>query len=324
MDNNAFKELVQKQAGGPSSKEIARKAVETEFQKKKRKRGGGYASSSDEEEGDDEIGRKRKQRGKGEENEEEDEEDTEKAIQEDLASRYRDRAKERREGVGGGDESDGEENDQPVSLAVSDFLIVPHNKKGLDLSLVRKERQGLKKSGNEKDIVAEMEMRKEMPSLEEAHEILSKHAKESSSAPTLSRGLNGYIQEFVNRNNEKIEGKYDTVTCGTNGKTLQKTKLAFAIDGHPSDAARAWQRPRPYTLSEDNRPGNTTAMMTSQQLGQIDRIFAARQKVLSQMKEAALKTVATKVESKSMVDDEDDDIFGGLDDYVPAAPKKKA
>ncbi|KAG7361453.1 hypothetical protein IV203_036553 [Nitzschia inconspicua] len=381
MDNDAFQDLVRKQVGS-SSKEIARKAVEDEFRKKKkRKRGGGYASSSDEEEDKDDVNHdnnknRKSKKGKQEEEDMEAEKERAKAVEEDLAKRYRDRAKERREGdaaaaaAGGGGTINAIDVGDNNKVSQMEFLIVPHNKKGLDLSLIRKERQGLKKkhqpsnsttassldSKAHADIV--QVVRKELPSREDAMEILQDFVNDnnkyyyhchsssvSSSSVSLNKGLAEYLREFVKWTNEPIHGKHDTVSCSATGRTLQNTKFAFAIDGHPSDTARAWQSPRQFTISSTSTTSSSSAssMLTRDVLDQIERVFERRKRVLEDMKqqqpnalssskstskennESSGKQDTTKEDSIVKVEefDEDDDIFGGLDDYVPPVPKGK-
>ncbi|KAL3917290.1 MAG: hypothetical protein SGILL_004785 [Bacillariaceae sp.] len=340
MDNDAFKDLVRKQANVGSSKEIARKAVEDEFRKKKkRKRGGGYGSSSSEDEdggggGGVKSSRKNKKGDNGEDDSDDDVND--KAIQEDLAARYRDRAKERREGGG----ADAPQEDKKKKTSEIYFLSVPHNKKGLDLSLVRKERSAVKPP-SPKDQMGEIEVRKEMPSSEEALDMLSGYAKDSQDFK-LSRGVDGYVRSFVEWERDTVYGRYDRTKFGTAGKTIQNAKLAFAIDGHPSDTARAWERPRQSTLADGDNTSTASVfsgggtMLANDVVDHVSRVFDERQRMLSQMKQQQSNTVpssskkaqsplpsmSNKKEVPAKYDDDDDDIFGGLDDYVPPVPKK--
>ena len=149
-----------------TTKEIARAAVEEEFRKKKRKRkrggggsgrgGGGddYGSSSSEEDDADGEGRDKRSRKakKGDDDGEEDDDRKERAaIEADLASRYRDRAAERRNERG--DDNDGDESSKSSAVTTAMNLIVPHNKKGLDLTLARqaKKQIQLDKEGHAHD-----------------------------------------------------------------------------------------------------------------------------------------------------------------------------
>ena len=136
MENKAFKDFVNSNSssngGNLSTMAIARKAVQEEFQKKKkRKHGGDGDDSSSDEDHNCRSSFNRKSKRQNQHNEEV-ENDGDNAIQNNLSSRYRDRAKERREGKSAKGTSRGG--------ASIDFFIVPHNKKGLDLALLRKER----------------------------------------------------------------------------------------------------------------------------------------------------------------------------------------
>jgi hypothetical protein len=352
MDNGAFKDLVRKQQSkaqqSSSSKEIARKAVEEEFRKKKKRKrgGGGYASSSsDEEDDDDKRDRQSKKKGRDDADHDEEEKERAKAVEEDLAARYRDRAKERREGA------QAITTEGKASSSQMDFLIVPHNKKGLDLNLIQKERQGLKKkqqhvsssvSGAPAINEDSIDVRKELPSMEEAMSILDdfvdqySSSSSSSSSVSLSRGLSEYLREYVKWKSEPIHGKHDTVACGTAGRTLQNTKFAFSIDGDPSDTVRAWQRPRQFTVSSGSTFSSGTPILTSAVMDQVGRVFEKRQRLLSDMKLQAIATSGKVPRKDTRMDldrlesekakefNDDDDIFAGLDDYVPPAPSSKA
>eukprot|EP00536_Pseudo-nitzschia_multiseries_P001979 jgi/Psemu1/283399/fgenesh1_pg.26_\ len=218
MDNDAFKNLVRTRAttssAAGSSKAIARKAVEDEFKlrhKKKRKRGGGggYASSSDEDDETDRANSKTAyKRSHPDSNQTAKDNDDVEAIQKDLSSRYRDRAKERREGKpsttttatadgesgGGSSEHNNHEKDNKNNL-----WIIPHNIKGLDIALARKERKELlqKKStaaaaattsdpgtehanNNNNNSVPSNNTRMELPSKDEAHRILREFVSSAS------------------------------------------------------------------------------------------------------------------------------------------------
>ena len=135
---------------------------------------------SDGGEDDDEDDRRsfHKKAGKRQQKEEGNESDNNaEAIQKDLASRYRDRAKERREGKVGKDSDT--KTDEGAS---NNFLIVPHNKKGLDLTLIRKERVALqsKSGGGNRQLATvgnagdrdKSKVRAKLPTIDEAYEIL--------------------------------------------------------------------------------------------------------------------------------------------------------
>jgi len=316
MDNNAFKDLVRSYGqdnAGSSSKAIARKAVEEEFRKKKRKRSGDADSSSDEDDDDDEYNKKSKLK---QQEQDEDEEDDVEAIQKDLASRYRDRAKERREGKVG----DTTTTNENTTEGSNNFLIVPHNINGLDLELIRKERLSLqsksgggiqKSSTTAADTMGtttdnkdqdERKIRDTMPSLKEAHEILQAFLsrdkeKMASNADfdeydfptTLSSGIVEYLGELFNWKTLDVS-TWDEEPTGSGAaarKSLQHTKFSLAIDGHPSDSLKAWQIPRQYTLSRGGGAsgGSSQALLPIELIHKIDTVFRKKNAIRDEMME---------------------------------------
>ena len=262
MDNNAFKDLVRTHNQPGSSKAIARKAVEEEFlKKKKRTRGGGYNDSDDEDEGGKTSfgGKKRNKGGKADNNyygngkqHEQKDDDNAKAIEEDLSSRYRDRAKERREGgtLGTGT--------APASSASDAFLIIPHNKRGLDIALARKDRQvvGLSKLvGIEKSMATtsteninstvdddevpnnDCKIRKELPSLNEAKLILQDFV--SSKNNSIDDSINTSINNIKDSNNLDDDYRSIIVSSGMveyiNGILKLKTSDINSFSFSPLD-----------------------------------------------------------------------------------------
>lgn len=387
MDNGAFKDLVHKQGRGPSTKEIARKAVEEEEgrkQKKRRRRGGGgpgggYQSSSEEDE--DEDGEKRrkkepphpskgaKERPGGADGHADGDDPT---LQKELASRYRDRARERREGREAAPVAGSEKKDDP-----NEFLIVPHNKKGLDLALARKERKGLARAGsggaaessldvaarrNASLSVAEALSAEGLPEMNEAIQTLRDFVASNSGKDTgnvsQNRAMMDYVRETLDWTVDwNTTSRLDATTFGTAGRTLQHTNYSMAIDGHPSDTARAWEVPRQVTRPgvRDPVPGGIDSapmLLTHDLLSQTDSVFQARRRLLEAMKQSAgtatlavaadgegqhekerancLSSARRRKEIKGTPegaaasedgggdDDDDDDIFGGgIGDYVP-------
>jgi hypothetical protein len=325
MNNNAFKDLVRARIGSTSSKAIARKAVEEEFRKKKRKRpgGGGDLSSSDEEDDHQSSYKKKGKRQEEDESEEGNGDDAE-AIQKDLSTRYRDRAKERREGKLAASTSTDENIAAAADLGASNsLLIVPHNIKGLDLALVRKERLELQtKSGGgnrklttttnttttdkeDKESTSKIkyidETRDEMPTLDQATQILQDFLSTDNgknvndiyngdSLPViLSNGLVEYLSEILSWKTLDIstwEGG-PTATAAAS-KSLQHTKFALAIDGNPSDPTRAWEIPRQYTLSQGGGSGgvaSSSALLPTDVMNKINAVFRNQNSIREEMME---------------------------------------
>ena len=329
MNNNAFKDLVRARIGSTSSKAIARKAVEEEFRKKKRRRpgGGGDLSSSDEEDDYESSHKKKGKRQQEDENEEKDGDDAE-AIQKDLSARYRDRAKERREGklaatCTSTDETAAAAADDPG--ASNSLLIVPHNIKGLDLALVRKERlelQAKSGGGNRKSTTATInttvtekegkestskiksidEPRVKMPtSLDQATQILqdflaTENGKnindsynEDDTLPViLSNGLVEYLSEIVSWKTLDIstwEGG-PTDSKVAASKSLQHTKFALAIDGNPSDPTRAWEIPRQYTQGGGSGgAASSSGLLPTNVMNKINTVFRKQNSIREEMME---------------------------------------
>lgn len=355
MNNNAFKDLVRSYGGsssGNSSKEIARKAVEEEFRKKKKRKHSGDVDSSD----DDEDDRRsfHKKAGKRQQKEEGNESDNNaEAIQKDLASRYRDRAKERREGKVGKDSDT--KTDEGAS---NNFLIVPHNKKGLDLTLIRKERVALqsKSGGGNRQLATvgnagdrdKSKVRAKLPTIDEAYEILqaflSRNEKKNfmdddyddyGSLISISNGVSEYLGEIINWKTLDVSTFEGESSSGASARnSLHYTKFSLAIDGHPSDWIRAWENPRQYTTSRGNATGGSLSsppLVSADLVNKIDRVFRNKNIIREEMmkrkslnpnqSENAVKEskVRQTVEDESKgvsVDDEesDEDMFGGLDD----------
>jgi hypothetical protein len=387
MDNRAFKELVHRQGRGPSTKEVARRAVEEEEIRKRRKRGGGggrrrgggggYQSSSDEDD-DDSAGQRKPKRPKDEPSADAAGDDHKQKQKQDLASRYRDRARERREGADGtkagpdgdekkkGDGGDGDDGDP------YEHLIVPHNKKGLDLALIRRERKGRQAltaapaaggaSAPSCDDDGGASIVKVLPDMAQAEQTLRDYvASLSQENSTVHVSTDLPLREYVRGQllwvvDWKDPSRLDAVTCGTAGNTLQHTDYWMAIDGHPSDSARAWEVPRQVTRSAvreagDSETGARSVLMTGALLGQVDQVFQARRRLLEAMRQSTKgggilpvaqsadegrkeprgvdKSLSSAQERKDVGrktadpsnsaadDDDDDDIFGGIGEYAP-------
>mmetsp|Transcript_23843 Transcript_23843/g.56355 ORF Transcript_23843/g.56355 Transcript_23843/m.56355 type:complete len:340 (+) Transcript_23843:64-1083(+) len=337
MENSAFKDLVNKNSssasGSLSSRAIARKAVEEEFRKKKRKNAGDGSSSSDEERGyQSSFNRKNKKQNQQKETVEGVDD---KAIREDLSMRYRDRAKERREGKSATDAfPDGSSND---------FLIVPHNKKGLDLALVRKERSKLRtvndsenslpttgtdtntpdKNDNKKGSVT-------IPTLDQAKRTLQaflsaktkRHDNDNHDGAgtpvVLSNGLVEYLDELLSWRTIDVsswEGK--PARSGDAWNSLQHTKFSMAIDGNPSDRAKSWEIPRQYTLSrgsDSERVASPSVLLPADVMKKLTSIFqyknVLREKLIeTQTFRVGDRTSADRNKETPYQEESDDDMF---------------
>lgn len=328
MENNAFKDLVNNNSSSSSanvsSREIARKVVEEEFQKKKRKNVSDGCSSSDEDRNYQSSFNKRSKKFNQRE-------DDAKAIKDDFLTPYRDRAKERREVKSA-------TGTFPCD-ASNDFLIVPHNKKGLDLALLRKQRSKFQRTDDGGRCATNTEKthkndetttRKEMPTLDHAKRILQAFlsainkkydidSHNSNHNPTsLSNGVVEYLHELGSSETLHVsnwEGKNTRVGKARN--SLQYTKFFMAIDGDPSDTERSWEIPRQCTLSRGNNEENVVSpsvLLPADLMKKISSTFLYRNSVREKTIEmqASIIGYRTRVEIKkeTCYQEESDDMFG--------------
>jgi hypothetical protein len=320
MNNEAFQKMVRGR-GGSSTKEIARAAVEDEFKKRRK----GKKRSHDEylSDSDDEAARKPKKQEfhfrpsqlKVTRKESEDD------------KQYRDRARERREGgaTAGSNE-----------LAADPRATLPVDIKGLDLSLVRKERIQLKGQGddiNTPSSADEIGAASGLPSFELAQAALERFV--ANPVQSIPADLSEFVTHLV-RAKFSLPRPTKRVTCGAEGRTLQRALLVLNPHTHLLDRTRAWEAPGELIQASSEyfpiTPPPPETVMTY-----VSRLFPDS---LKELHEASPPTVRTPFggsygvssadvsgqggqasSSKSPLavtaDDEDDDIFGGLDDYVP-------
>jgi hypothetical protein len=312
MNNAAFQKVV-RDGGGSSTKAIARAAVEEEF--KKHRKGKKRRHDDDLSDSDDAGDRKPKkqellfrpsQLKK-----------TQKEVEE--GGKYRDRAKERREG--GAFHSIKPSDDPKASL--------PEVVKGLDLSLVRKERAQLKRQGDDGDSVSSVDNKgvaPGIPSFEQAQDALEKFVQN----PDLS--LPAELSEFVIQfacSKFSIPDRMKRVTVRADGRTLQQTRLVLRPHTHISHKARAWEAPKELIQASATDLRHVPPLAETV-LAFVKRLFPD----ISSTTDNASTAGSPKKESsesgerdgqpvsktRSLVvtaEDDNDDIFGGLDDYVP-------
>ena len=276
MDNDAFTDLVRGRIKGKTSKEVAREAVEDEFRRKKRKRGGrggndDYSSSDD----DDSETRSKKSKPKPTVNDislNKRDEDADKTKNDELSSKYRDRAKERREGTRHDEQVD---QDDIIGSSATVNKGGGGEKKGLDIELVRKrrreimEQQGKSLTSNRKE-QGDVEERSERESIvtsttiDEARDFLNTlvqsrdEAKKSSDetlvlakrvGPDMLDSIEQILQSSDRISKPKAGAKPEVGRKQVASRA--STYLAFALDGHPSDKVRAWEAPRVFTTHHE-------------------------------------------------------------------------
>ena len=271
MDNDAFTDLVRGRIKGKTSKEVAREAVEDEFRRKKRKRGGrggndDYSSSDD----DDSETRSKKSKPNSTVNDfssSKRDEDADKTKNDELSSKYRDRAKERREGM--------RHEEQVDQGDILDSIGGGGEKKGLDIELVRRrrreimEQQGksltsIRKENGDVDEQNERESIVTSTTIDEARDFLNtlvqsrdEASKSSDETMLLAKRVGPDMLDSIeqilqssDRNSKPIAGAKPEVGR-KQVASRASTYLAFALEGHPSDKVRAWEIPRVFTTHHE-------------------------------------------------------------------------
>ncbi len=253
MNNDAFRKLVNSGSVSKTTKEIAREAVEREFQAKRgRKRGrdDDYLSDDDFDNDDnDEYNDKKKgkkasddKEAKAKEAEAEREEEEKKAKT--LKQKYRNRARERREGKLNMDYHDSKDI-SAVDAEMSKYLggdeAYTHLVKGLDKALAEKVRReemggsggaggGPTTSQHTQDIDLDQIM-------EDATAAKAKAARDSNTSmitsndckvmkpSTLSNGMLSYIKNVEERKRKQNSGQLSNISSGTSSSTTTTTTL---------------------------------------------------------------------------------------------------
>lgn len=353
MDNDAFRALVQERARPKSTKEIAREAVEEEFRtrKKKRKRGGGASSS---------------------ESDDSDKEDTRKPQQDMLIpaavkkkprkeeSKYRDRAKERREGKNvdyqaqasllegvatSTNENDGGTMDE---VTISKYLggdeEHTHLVKGLDVALARRVKREMDKETMNSDLERIEKAKANVPIREETTKtiVVVKDADEAraflqcTSSDSVSSELGRQMLSHMKRVYLPPRKLSDVaVQKSSAGFAIQRTSLTFSTSGNPRDRTRAWELPlesmqASSQADRDVPTGMNGAISLDKTLLQhMQRAFSENSSTSersdSKMGVKTLGNSATSGKKEQVNEEDEDDIFDDVDDYVaPTQPKSNA
>jgi hypothetical protein len=274
MDNEAFQKLVRDRAHVRSTKEIAREAVEDEFRRRnkgrKRRRHDDDSSGS---EGEDKRGKSNNKRpikplfnpfASSSKSSEKDE-------AEEDSSKYRDRAKERREGKlltkeqedtnNGEGSSDQDDNDNP-DMEVAPLSTV----KGLDRSLIQREKQEMNGDNKLQQHTAK-DVRTFVATKAEAEKFLSNYIQQYSDHTELSSDLMQYL-ELALYSKEKVDAQ--TILCGPAGRTLQRTSWIFAADGY-RNRSQTWQPPKEIMQGTPRQVfANRATPMSASQIHQIE------------------------------------------------------
>jgi len=319
MDNSAFSKLVRDRSSIKSTKEIARDAVQAEFQKKnkgqKRQRRGGHSNqgySSDE----DDSGRdnkKKYQRDGGDKNEDEilkpqfrisadgQVVKTEKGDKKDAGTiRYRDRAKERREG-------DGEEV-PPSKDAIYDELL-EEEMDAAEEQIFHSRRT--KRHEQEEESLQCCENQQQGREFVEQQSTQPQGMQASSS---LGREMLEYLRDAYLETADS-SGTSPTKTS-VSGQTLQGTVLTFSTEANPGDYWRSWELPKEQTFGSQAGEARELDKLSSCSPDLLQKM----QRALARQRDTTKQKQNTK-QSKSSLngddDESDDDIFGTVGSYDP-------
>ena len=351
MDNDGFRALVKERTREKSTKEIAREVVEEEFQrKKKRRRGRGGGDSSDSE---DETRRRKKEKDSNEKKQKGDYQSERKPRKVEESSKYRDRARERREGKnvdyaasesllkGLAQSVEGGGNETELSKYLGGDEAHTHLVKGLDVALARKVKREMGRSIDQNTDMASVrqeateddsgEESTATPMTErEARHFLERHSPGSFKS-ILGRGM------FLHLRNAFVKGaKLATNVNSTQvGRSLQRSSLLFSTNGDPRDRIRAWEIPQETIAAKEENTFNNSLMHKpllekikaafSQQQAVTWTSHSAREGVSDDGKGGLKEGQETTPKSTPLKDDDgsDDDIFANAGDYVPPTAQNK-
>jgi hypothetical protein len=334
MNNDAFRDLVHQ--GGKSTKEIAREAVEGEFERNKKKRRRNDDSSDEEEEDKKKIpDKKTKHRNKHQKGD--DDADTKKKP---AADKYRNRAQERREGKTDGDfsslKADGVDAEMTKYLGGDEAHT--HLVKGLDVTLARRVKREMGKlidQHTDLDTVlkkASAKKTEEVP-VSSIIETASEGKKKiqqltlEDMKSSLGRGMLDFLQQSYLK--QPSGGR---LKVGPAGLAIQASSITFSCLGHPGDIRKAWEVPEEHTsmVTQSDEGDNGGLFSDPDLLVKIKEAFeaASRPVMLPTMQPDTRPstTAPEKRKTNAEEEDSDDDIFADAGAYVPtsAAPSTGA
>ena len=338
MNNDAFQKLVRERATEKSSKEIAREAVEQEFRqhKRKRKRRRGAGGSSDEDDDDDsdmdddqkqKNDEKQNQKDLKEQQQQEKEQSKKGAGKKEKAvSKYRDRAKERREGDNA-DYQDSQRLLAGVATAAEDDDVETISKflggdeahtylvKGLDVTLAklsgRKQNASVqpRKAGNVSDSV------KPSYFAENKTDAKALIGTDLQLVSELGREMLDYLCNC--HASTRYSSKAVAVTPA--GLVVQRSTLTFSLQANLEEFVRSWEVPREqtYATASDGTAYTKASPLPSGLLDRIENILT-RQMSLAREQTKIAEALTPGTTDTRGEDDSEDDIFGNVGDYVPS------
>jgi len=315
MNNDAFRSLVNSGAiGKNSSKEIARKAVEEEF--RQRRKGGkrGKKRSNDDDDplssDDDDAAKNTNSSKQNKDVDKKSSKEKDGKKKDNGIGGYRDRAKERREGITNIDYDSF--NDQQsmavlkrVDREMSTYLggdeAHTHLVKGLDIALADKVRRELSKgkrsrsdgvdSNDHKDDAPESKIFSFELTKEEACALIRKKGATSSSlSRDNSRSIVSYFLKNMKMDRSHVKGSLPSIDRSKSRSIRTTSGLDFSADGTKFDPLNAWEVPK-ETLNKtfDDIGGNNLSFT------HLDDA------ILKQIKESFLLSARTSVKQAKTV-----------------------
>lgn len=318
MNNDAFQKLVRERASEKSSKEIAREAVEEEFQQhsksqrnrgsKRKKKGGGGGSSDEDDDSDVDDDRKRKKDEKQQKQEQDKQSKQGAGKKEKVASKYRDRAKERREGnntdyqdsqrllssvaAAAQDAQDDDNNDnlETISKFLGGDEAYTHLVKGLDVTLakrsVKKDTTTARPTGYSTSI--QPRETGDVNATDSAHFAESQtDAKELIDTDLvlvseLGRDMLDYLRNFhasmSTRSLSKDAAVAVALTVTPAGLVAQRSTLTFSLRANLGEFARSWEIPKEqtYGTTSDGRAYTKASPLARGLLDRIEHTLSKR------------------------------------------------
>lgn len=356
MNNEGFRKLLQsgnlsaKKKGGKSTKEIAREAVEAEYKERRRKRGRDDDYLSDDDYDDEDDDRNKKENQKSTEDEQAAAEEEVKVQNEKKKARYRDRARERREGKVNKDYEDTNDIAKSLDEEMTKYLggdeEHTHLVKGLDKTLaekVRREEMQAKNADIDLDqVMEEASARAKTDSVGVDKLPQNVSAVIPNQTSSLTTGMVSYLKKLEERNNKSlstISSSSKKENISQSGQVLLRTSLKFTLDSNVKDRDRSWILPEERMISTDlfermqsrsNQYSSCCTPLDRNLIAKIKSAFnAARireantakyvQAIEEKVKSSHKATTANKHYSS---DSSDDDIFADVGEYVP--PSKQS
>ena len=361
MNNESFRNLLKsgslsgkaQSKDGKSSKEIAREAVEEEFRERRSKRGRDEDYLSDDEDDDDDDDdndndRDGKKKSKKEEEKELAEEEAKAARAKEKKNKkikYRDRAKERRDG-----RSDGFQDthgmaknlDEDMSKFLGGDEEHTHLVKGLDRTLaekVRRDEMGNQADTNSEDLDLDQIMEEASAKAKEKRKAIIASSKKSVSeltpnaSTTLTSGMLSYLkrlEESRKTDKESLNYSLPGNTASLTGQSISRTTLSFSLEANVHDREKSWELPEEKTMSitqferiQSRRICITCTPLDSNLISKIKSVFSS----LIERREKHGATKAGLKKKKNIISkaskeespppDSDDDIFADAGNYKP-------